>query len=194
MRLLLIMMLITGGVLMAEGGKMEKATIGGGCFWCLEAVYDEMKGVKEAVSGYAGGSKDHPTYHEVGGGSTGHAEVVQIEFDPEVVSFEQILDVFWNIHDPTTLNRQGADRGTQYRSIILYHSEAQKEVAEASMKKANEKWGGNIVTELKPFEKFWIAEDYHQNYYANNPNQGYCQVVISPKVKKFRDKHGDLLR
>lgn len=195
LRIVLLVILFMGGGMMASEGKtMQQATIGGGCFWCLEAVYDGMKGVEEAVSGYAGGEMENPDYKTVSSGSTGHAEVVQITFDPEVVSFEQILDVFWNIHDPTTLNRQGADVGTQYRSTILYHDEAQKKIAEESLQKANPKWGAKIVTEIAPLEKFWPAEEYHQNYYANNPNQGYCQVVIRPKLDKFKNKHGDLLR
>lgn len=167
---------------------LETATLGSGCFWCTEAVYLEVKGVRSVVSGYTGGKVKHPTYREVCSGLTGHAEVVQVKFDPKVVSYESILEIFWNTHDPTTLNRQGADEGTQYRSAIFYHSEDQRKVAEA-YKAQLEKSGvfkNRIVTEITPAAVFYKAEDYHQNYFALNPDQGYCQYVIRPKVEKFR--------
>ena len=169
---------------------LEVATLGGGCFWCLEAVYQEVRGVKSVVSGYAGGHVADPTYRQVGMGRTGHAEVVQVTFDPTVVSFRQLLQVFFTIHDPTTPNRQRADVGPQYRSMVLYHSDEQKQttmdvIAELT---AAQVWPAPIVTEVVPMGEFYPAEDYHQNYYRNNPGQGYCQVVIAPKVAKFRQK------
>lgn len=168
--------------------EMETATFGGGCFWCTEAVFEEMKGVESVISGYAGGRFPNPTYQQVCTGQTGHAEVIQIKYDPEVVSFDQLLEVFWKTHDPTTLNRQGADVGTQYRSVIFYHDDVQKEIAETYKQKLNEAgaFDDPIVTEISPLPKFYVAEDYHQNYYAKNPRQGYCRAVISPKMKKFR--------
>lgn len=167
---------------------IETTTLGGGCFWCLEAVYDDLSGVTDVASGYMGGTKESPRYKEVCTGMTGHAEVIQVQFDNEIISFEEILEVFFTIHDPTTLNRQGADVGTQYRSAIFYHSEAQKEGAEAIKEQMQAIWDDPIVTEISPAETFYPAEDYHQDYFLNNPNQGYCQVVIAPKVAKFRDK------
>jgi peptide-methionine (S)-S-oxide reductase len=178
----------------ALSGKTETATLGGGCFWCVEAVYQELEGVLKVESGYAGGHVDNPTYREVCSGLTGHAEVVQVTFDPEIVSFADVLRVFFTVHDPTTLNRQGNDVGTQYRSVIYYHSEAQKAAAEAGIKEAQEAWDNPIVTEVTAFEKFYKAEDYHQNYYKDNPNQGYCSFIITPKVKKFREKFKDKLK
>jgi len=175
----------------------EIATLAGGCFWCLEAVYDELKGVEDVVSGYAGGTDPNPTYEAVCRGTTGHAEVVQVTFDPEVVSFEEILRVFFTIHDPTTLNRQGADVGTQYRSAIFYHSPEQRDAAERVIAEIEDEgiWGkAPVVTELVPLETFHPAEQYHQEYFARNPNQGYCQVVIAPKVSKFRQKYLDRLK
>lgn len=165
----------------------EVATLGGGCFWCLEAVFDQLVGVEEVVSGYAGGHVPNPSYRQVCAGTTGHAEVVQITFDPQVVSFREILEVFFDIHDPTTLNRQGADVGTQYRSIILHHDEEQKAVAEQMIAELNSTRNGDapIVTEVTPLETFYKAEDYHQEYFAQHPNQPYCRAVIAPKVKKF---------
>jgi peptide-methionine (S)-S-oxide reductase len=169
----------------------EIATLGGGCFWCLEAVYEELRGVEKVESGYSGGTVPDPTYRQVCTGTTGHAEVVQVTFDLEVVSFKEILEVFFTIHDPTTLNRQGADVGTQYRSAIFYHDEEQKRVAEEviSELEAAHLWDDPIVTEVKPLDVFYRAEDYHQEYYRNNPEQPYCQVVIAPKVAKFRSKY-----
>jgi peptide-methionine (S)-S-oxide reductase len=169
-------------------GRSALATLAGGCFWCLEAVYVELRGVEKVVSGYAGGRVANPTYREVCNGTTGHAEVVQITFDPEVVSYRELLEVFFTIHDPTTLNRQGADVGTQYRSAIFYHDAEQKKVADEVMAEltAARLWPNPIVTQVAPLDLLYPAEDYHQDYYANNPNQPYCQVVVAPKVAKFR--------
>jgi peptide-methionine (S)-S-oxide reductase len=163
----------------------EVATLGGGCFWCVEAVYERIEGVLSAVSGYAGGSKVNPTYEEVTTGATGHVEVVQIEYDPSIISYDEVLDIFWKAHDPTTLNRQGADVGTQYRSIILYHDEGQKEAAEKSLANAARDFKDPIVTEIKPLEAFYPAEGYHQDFYDQNPSYGYCRIVITPKLKKL---------
>ena len=171
---------------------MEKqiATLAGGCFWCLEAVYQELRGIESIVSGYSGGHVDNPTYQEVTGKRTGHAEVVQLTFDPDVTSFREILEVFFTIHDPTTLNRQGADVGPQYRSAIFYHDDEQKQIAEEVIAgfEAEGVYDDPIVTEVTGFDNFYRAEDYHQNYYRNNPMAGYCSFVIRPKVAKFRQK------
>ena len=169
----------------------EVATLAGGCFWCLEAVYDQLRGVDDVVSGYAGGRVRNPSYQAVCAGTTGHAEVVQVTFDPAVVSFREILEVFFTIHDPTTLNRQGADVGTQYRSAIFYHSPEQKATAELVIREidAAKIWPAPIVTEVAPFTEFYPAEDYHQEYFARNPTQGYCSFVIAPKVAKFRKQY-----
>ena len=174
----------------------EIATLAGGCFWCLEAVFDNLIGVTDVVSGYSGGKQPNPSYAQVCTGMTGHAETVQITFNPKQISFEEILEVFFTVHDPTTLNRQGADIGTQYRSAIFYHSPEQKTTAEEVIRKlmAENVWDDPFVTELTPFSKFYPAEDYHQEYYANNPDQGYCRVVIAPKVAKFRKKYVDRLK
>lgn len=171
-----------------ETGRKEVATLGGGCFWCLEAVYDQLRGVEDVVSGYSGGHVPNPTYEQVCTGTTGHAEVVQVTFDPQVISFREILQVFFAIHDPTTLNRQGADVGTQYRSAIFYHSPEQKAIAEQMIAELNAArlWPQPIVTEVTPFTAFYPAEAYHQEYFARNPGQGYCAFVIAPKVAKFR--------
>jgi peptide-methionine (S)-S-oxide reductase len=166
--------------------KTESLVVGGGCFWCTEAAYELVPGVKAVVSGYAGGSVANPTYKQITTGRTGHAEVIRIDYDPEKVSLETLLDFFWDIHDPTTLNRQGADEGPQYRSIILYANDAQKAAAEASLAKANPAWGGKIVTELVALKEFYVAEEYHQDYYKNNPSAGYCRVVIRPKIDKLK--------
>jgi peptide-methionine (S)-S-oxide reductase len=176
--------------------KTEVATLGGGCFWCLEAVYLELRGVEKVVSGYAGGHVVQPTYEQVCGKKTGHAEVVQVTYDPAVVSYRELLQVFFTIHDPTTLNRQGADVGPQYRSVIFYHNADQKETAEAVMREITAEgiWGAPLVTELVELPAFYPAEDYHQNYYARNPYQGYCQVVIAPKVSKLRQKFIEKLK
>ena len=168
----------------------ELATLGGGCFWCLEAVFKDLKGVESVVSGYAGGAVPDPSYEQVCGGRTGHAEVVQIAFDPNVVTYRDLLDVFFTIHDPTTKDRQGADVGPQYRSIILYHGPEQKEAAERAIAEVDGGgiWNAPIVTEVVPLEKFYPGEDYHQDYFEQNPRQRYCQIVIAPKVAKFRQK------
>ena len=169
-----------------EPGRRETATFGGGCFWCMEAVLQRIEGVLSVTSGYAGGSASQPTYEQVCTGDTGHAEVVQVEFDPHLISYEELLDVFWQAHDPTTLNQQGADVGTQYKSIILTANDEQRKLAEASRKKAQKNWHDPIVTEIRPLEKFWKAEDYHQNYYNTHTSAGYCRVVISPKLRKLK--------
>jgi len=175
---------------------LQKATLAGGCFWCLEAVFDELKGVISVESGYAGGHVPNPSYQAVCTGMTGHAEVVQVTFDPSVVSYEDLLRVFFTIHDPTTLNRQGADVGTQYRSAIFTHDDAQRAAAEAVIREISESrlWANPIVTEVKPLDKFYVAENYHQEYFVNNPNQPYCRVVIEPKVAKFRKHFVDRLK
>jgi peptide-methionine (S)-S-oxide reductase len=174
-----------------DSPRREVATLAGGCFWCLEAVYDELRGVEKVESGYSGGLVSNPTYRQVCTGTTGHAEVVQVTFDPEVVSFREILEVFFTIHDPTTLNRQGADVGPQYRSAVFYHDEEQRRITEEVISKleAEGVWDDPIVTEVTPFEAFYVAEDYHQEYFQNNEYQPYCQVVIAPKVAKFRKQY-----
>ncbi|MBJ6369762.1 peptide-methionine (S)-S-oxide reductase MsrA [Snuella sedimenti] len=175
--------------------NFELTTVGGGCFWCTEAVFQEVKGVERVVSGYSGGDvPGKPTYREVCSGLTGHAEVVQIAFDANVVSYKDILKIFMTTHDPTTLNRQGADRGTQYRSVIFYHDDNQKHVAEEVLKEMASYYEEPIVTELSPLGVFYDAEDYHQDYYKNNQSQSYCSFVISPKLSKFRKSHADKLK
>jgi len=174
----------------------EVATLGGGCFWCVEAVFNQLKGVESAISGYMGGHVDNPTYEQVCGKTTGHAEIVNVTFDNSVISFQDVLNVFFTVHDPTTLNRQGNDIGPQYRSGIWYHSEEQKRIAEETINRINNEglFSNKIVTEVTPASKFWVAEGYHQNYFANNPNQGYCSVVIAPKVAKFRKQYMEQLK
>jgi peptide-methionine (S)-S-oxide reductase len=176
--------------------ETQTATLGGGCFWCLEAVYDELKGVVEVVSGYAGGRRPNPTYEQVCSGATGHAEVVQVTFDPARVSYRDILNVFFTIHDPTTLNRQGADIGTQYRSVIFYHNPEQKATAEQVIAdlETQKMWDSPIVTQVAALEAFYPAEGYHQEYYARNPEQAYCQFVVAPKVAKFRKQYLERLK
>ena len=176
--------------------EKEVATLAGGCFWCLEAVFDDLKGVEDVVSGYSGGKFPNPTYQQVCTGATGHAEVVQVTFDPARISYKDILEVFFTIHDPTTLNRQGGDVGTQYRSAIFFHSPEQKATAEQVIQKltAARLWARPIVTEIQPFTKFYPAEDYHQEYFANNARQPYCQIVIAPKVAKFRKQYLEQLK
>jgi peptide-methionine (S)-S-oxide reductase len=176
--------------------ELEKATLGGGCFWCLEAVFEHLRGVTKVESGYAGGLVPNPSYRQVCNGDTGHAEVVQVTFDPAVLSYRDVLDVFFATHDPTTLNRQGPDEGTQYRSAIFYHSPQQKETAERRIAELNAEgvFDTPIVTEVVPLTQFYKAEDYHQGYYRQNPGQGYCRVVISPKLAKFRKQFADRLR
>jgi peptide-methionine (S)-S-oxide reductase len=173
---------------MSANGLTEIATLGGGCFWCLEAVFEQLLGVERVESGYAGGAAPKPTYEQVCSGATGHAEVVQIAFDPKMLSFDELLDIFFAMHDPTTLNRQGADVGTQYRSVIFYHSPEQKRSAEEKIAALNAAgvWSAPLVTQVVPFEAFYRAEDYHQGYFRNNPGRGYCQVVVAPKVAKVR--------
>ena len=173
-----------------EGIKWETATLGGGCFWCLEAVYLQQPGVKQVVSGYAGGHDPQPNYQSVCRGQTGHAEVIQITYDPELISFEDLLDLFWRAHDPTTPNRQGNDVGPQYRSIILYHDEAQRDAALASRQAAQAGFEGKIVTQIVPLPTFFPAEVYHQDYYRRNPNQAYCAYVIRPKLEKLMKEKG----
>ncbi len=185
----LIGVLMNSEVLMAE-----KITIAGGCFWCVEGVYSSMMGLTAAISGYTNGKTQNPTYKEVCTGATGYAEAVQISYDPKIIKLEKILEVFWRIHDPTTLNRQGADTGTQYRSGIYYENEAQKKAAETSKAEAQKKFGAKIVTEIESLKNFYKAEEYHQNYFAKNPTQGYCQAVIAPKVEKFRESFRELAR
>ncbi len=174
----------------------ETATLGGGCFWCLEAVYDEMEGVESVESGYMGGHVDHPSYRAVCTGTTGHIEVVQVTFDPAVTSYREILEVFFAIHDPTSMDRQGNDSGPQYRSAIFYHSEEQRVTAEATINEldAAQIWSHPIVTELRPATTFYVAEDYHQEYFRNNPSQPYCAFMVAPKVAKFRRKFASKLR
>jgi len=194
-------LLLTGaGVALAQSKHMktpqsekttngtELATFAGGCFWCIEAIFERLEGVKSVTSGYAGGHTENPTYEQVCTGATGHAEVTQIEFDPSKISYDQLLNVFWEAHDPTTLNRQGADRGTQYRSAIFYHSEAQKLAAEKSRKAAQTNFNSAIVTEIVPLTKFYKAENYHQDYFRNNPHAPYCAVVIRPKLDQLQKK------
>jgi methionine-S-sulfoxide reductase len=175
--------------------NLESVTFGSGCFWCTEAVFQNVRGVKSAVSGYSGGRTANPTYESICSGTTGHAEVIQVTFDPKEVAFEDLLRVFWRTHDPTTLNRQGHDVGTQYRSAIFYHNDRQREIAEAYKKQLDESgtFGAPIVTEITKFEKFYPAEQYHQEYYDLNPNQGYCQAIIRPKVEKFKKEFSDLI-
>lgn len=167
--------------------KLDTATFGGGCFWCTEAIFKRLRGVEDVVSGYAGGRRVDPSYEEVSMGTTGHAEVVQIEFDPEVISYKKLLEIFFHLHDPTTVNRQGNDVGEQYRSVIFYHNEIQKEEALSLRDKIAESgtYHDPLVTEIVPFEKFYTAEDYHQNYYENNKLQGYCSYIIAPKIQKL---------
>jgi peptide-methionine (S)-S-oxide reductase len=178
-----------------EKAKVETATLGGGCFWCVEAVFQEVKGVTAVESGYTGGKTENPTYKDICTGTTGHAEVCKITYDPSVITFKGILEVFFGTHDPTTLNRQGNDKGTQYRSVIYYHSNEQKEIAEKIKKELDESgaFRDKIVTEITPIGKYYKAEDYHQNYFRRNPGQGYCAYVIAPKMDKFRKVFKDKL-
>ena len=179
-----------------ETKNLDTATFGGGCFWCVEAVYQQLNGVVSVASGYSGGQRANPTYEQVCSGATGHAEVIQIVYDTTKISFDELLQVFWTVHDPTTLNRQGADVGTQYRSVVFYHNEYQKETTESYIEKLNTEHAFNnpVVTEVSPFTAFYKAEDYHQNYYNDNQNQPYCSMVIQPKVEKFKKVFGDKLK
>ncbi len=179
-----------------DNKNYEKITLGAGCFWCVEAIFERLEGVKEVVSGYSGGKIANPTYREVTSGRTGHAEVIQVTYDPEAIPLEKLLEIFFLTHDPTTLNRQGADVGTQYRSAIFYHTEQQKKIA-AEVKESLEKekiWPDPVVTEITPFTAFYMAEDYHQEYFRNNPEQAYCRMVITPKIEKFKKVFEEYLR
>ncbi|MBT9586644.1 peptide-methionine (S)-S-oxide reductase MsrA [bacterium] len=190
---MLILLFALGNV--GAGARVtEKATFGGGCFWCLEAVFEDLKGVASVTSGYAGGAQANPTYEAVCSGQTGHAEVIQVEFDPVILSYQDLMKIFFTMHDPTTPNQQGADRGTQYRSIVLYESPAQKVAAEAARKEAQGHYRSPIVTEIVPLTKFYGAEGYHQGYYKLNTKKPYCSAVIAPKVKKMRETFGSLLK
>ncbi len=177
-------------------GSLETATLGGGCFWCLEPVFEELNGVKNVIVGYAGGSTEDPSYQEVGRGTTGHAEVVEIMFDPDAISFEDILGVFFSVHDPTTPDRQGADVGSQYRSLILFHTQEQESASRSVIEylETEAVFQNPIVTEIQPYESFYEAEYYHQDYYENNPYAGYCLAVIAPKMQKFRKRYGERLK
>jgi len=179
-----------------ETVTLETATLAGGCFWCIETIFNDLKGVEKVVSGYSGGRIKNPTYEEVSSGNTGHAEVVQITFDPSMISYEQLLEIYFHIHDPTTLNKQGADVGTQYRSAIYYNNEEQKKTAESVKEKIgkSELWDDPIVTEITKLDVFYSAEDYHQDYYNNNKEKSYCSFVIAPKVRKFYKEYKDLLK
>ncbi|MDP2336299.1 MAG: peptide-methionine (S)-S-oxide reductase MsrA [Bacteroidota bacterium] len=181
---------------LSSSGQTETATFGGGCFWCTEAIFRSLKGVETVESGYSGGKLKNPTYKEVCTGETGHAEVIHITFDPKIISFRELLEVFWETHDPTTLNRQGADAGTQYRSAIFYHSPDQKDIAEKYKAELNKEnvFEKPVVTEITAFDKFYKAENYHQDYFANNRSQSYCQFVIVPKLQKFRKIFKDKLK
>ena len=179
-----------------HNNNLEIATLGGGCFWCLEAIYADLIGVEKIESGYSGGNKGDPTYQEVSSGNSGHAEVVHVTFNPSLITYEDLLRIFFTIHDPTTLNRQGADVGSQYRSVIFYHHESQRASAEriTGEIEAEKIWSNPIVTQILPYEEFFIAEEYHQDYFKRNPNQGYCQVVIAPKITKFRISYTEKLK
>jgi peptide-methionine (S)-S-oxide reductase len=176
--------------------NLETATLGGGCFWCIEAVFIRLKGIESSMSGFSGGNVKNPAYREVITGRTGHAEVIQLKFDPRIISYREILEIFFHLHDPTTLNRQGADIGTQYRSIIFYHDENQERIAREVFAEIDSLkiWPNPLVTEIKPFTAFYKAEDYHQDYYSNNPNQPYCTYVINPKVKKLNELYNEKLK
>jgi peptide-methionine (S)-S-oxide reductase len=186
----------TDGSATKSAPKLETATFGEGCFWCSEAVFQQLRGVKSVISGYSGGSVDHPSYEAVCAGRTGHAEVIQITYDPSEIKFDDLLKAFWQTHDPTTLNRQGHDTGTQYRSAIFYHSEEQHRVAEQYKKQLDQSgtFKSPIVTEIAPFKSFFPAEKYHQNYFNDNPSQQYCQFIIRPKVEKFNKEFKDMLK
>ena len=180
----------------SKDNLFQTAYIGGGCFWCMEAVYKELKGIVKVESGYAGGKTTNPSYKEVCSGTTGHAEIIKLTYDPSVITYKDVIDIFWHVHNPTTLNKQGNDQGTQYRSVIFYESETEKQIAEKSMLEAQVQkvWTDPIVTEITPLQKFYLGEDYHQDYFANNPNQSYCVYVVSPKVEKFRKEYKELLK
>lgn len=181
---------------MSNKNDLDTATFGAGCYWCVEAIFQQLKGVEKVVSGFSGGQVKNPSYKEVCNGTTGHAEVIQLTYDPKVISFKELLEVFWTTHDPTTLNRQGADVGTQYRSAVFYHNEEQKKLAEEYKKKLNEEkvYDNPIVTEISAFDIFYPAEAYHQNYYNDNKEQGYCRIVIQPKLDKFKKVFAEKLK
>ncbi len=194
--LILITLLFSMGNIDSESNDdTETAVFGAGCFWCVEAIYQRVNGIMSVESGYAGGHVENPTYKQVTTGTTGHAEVARLEYDPDVISYEELLEVFWHTHNPTTLNRQGADVGPQYRSVIFYANEEQKRIAEKSLEKtdASDLWEDPIVTKIEPLTNYSKAEDYHQNYYNNNPNAGYCSIVIAPKIAKFKKEFPHLL-
>ncbi|WP_114436460.1 peptide-methionine (S)-S-oxide reductase MsrA [Marinilabilia salmonicolor] len=195
-KLFLFILIIPLSIMIQANSKEETAILGGGCFWCIEAVFEELQGVTKVESGYSGGKIANPTYREVCSGLTGHAEVIRVFFDPARITYKEILSVFFSVHDPTTLNRQGADVGTQYRSVIFYNSEQQRQEAEEVIEelKRQEVYNKPVVTEISPAGDFFVAENYHQNYFENNPNQPYCQVVINPKLKKFREKFEQKLK
>lgn len=195
-RLIATLIFIAGFTMGITAQQMETATLGGGCFWCTEALFSELKGVQKVRSGYSGGEIENPTYREVCTGKTGHAEVIQIDFDASIIGFVELLEIFFATHDPTTLNQQGADVGTQYRSIILYHTQKQKEVAQMVIRKLNGAcvFEKPIVTEVVSFDVFYEAEDFHQDYFKNNANQPYCRVVINPKLIKFRKVYQEILK
>ncbi|TLX73650.1 peptide-methionine (S)-S-oxide reductase MsrA [Labilibacter sediminis] len=196
MQKIFLLFILSTIYMLSEGQKKEVTTLGAGCFWCVEAVYDQLNGVIAVESGYSGGHKENPTYKEVCAETTGHAEVCQITFNPDVISFGEILTVFWSIHNPTTLNRQGADIGMQYRSAIFYHSSEQEKVAKEQVKLINEQklYSDPIVTEVTPYSSFFVAENYHKEYFENNPNQPYCRMVVGPKVEKFQKMFKDQLK
>jgi peptide-methionine (S)-S-oxide reductase len=193
---ILIIAMMIGVHTMAANSDTEKATLAGGCFWCLEPIFEELKGVEKAVVGYSGGHVKNPTYKQVVNGNTGHAEAVQVTYNPEVISYRELMQIFFTMHNPTTLNRQGPDVGPQYRSAVFYHDDEQKTITEEVIEEFEKKkvWDDPFVTEVTEFEKFYVAEDYHQEYYYNNPNQGYCQIIIDPKVAKFRQKFEEKLK
>lgn len=192
--LLLLMMIPMNQPEQTDQNSYEQATFGAGCFWCVEAIYQRVNGVISVESGYSGGEVINPSYEQVSRGTTGHAEVARVTFDPTLISYEELLEVFWHTHDPTTLNRQGADVGPQYRSAIFYHNEEQKEIAERSLQKTDNSdlWDDPIVTKVSPLINYYVAENYHQNYFNNNPNAGYCSVVIAPKIAKFKKDFPEL--
>lgn len=191
-----LFILLSTNIYSQNNNNMEIATFGSGCFWCGDAIFDQLKGVEDVVPGYSGGTIDNPTYRMVSSGNTNYAEVIQIKYNPKIISFDELLEVFWNTHNPTTLNRQGADVGPQYRSVIFYHSDFQKERAEYFKQKLNDSkiWKDPIVTEITEYTNFYPAEDYHDDYYKNNPNAGYCNFVITPKIEKFRKIFSDKLK
>lgn len=194
--LLIIFIVMSSVEGFTQNNKKEVAILGAGCFWCIEAVFEELKGVGLVESGYMGGTVDNPTYEQICTGTTGHAEVARITYDPEIISFKEVLEVFWKTHDPTTLNQQGADKGTQYRSAVFYLDDSQKEIAAHYKTRLEETnaFSAPIVTEIVAVSKFYLAENYHQNYYELNPNQGYCRYVIQPKMEKFREAFADKLK